>query len=84
MKYALSLSEDGRILSVTYEQYASGDAVIVEELPEGNVADYRYADGEYVHDPLPEPVPPEERPTSEQRIAELEEALDLLLTGVTE
>ena len=84
MKYALSLSKDGRILSVTYEQYAAGDAVLVESLPEGNVSDYLYIDGEYVCDPLPDPEEPEEQPTPEQRIAELEEALALLLSGVTE
>lgn len=57
MKYALNLAEDGRILSATYEEFAPADAVLVDELPEGNIADYRYVDGEYVHDPLPvEPV----------------------------
>lgn len=55
MKYALNLSEDGRILSVTYPEYAPADAVIVDSLPEGNTADYLYVDGEYIYDPLPEP-----------------------------
>lgn len=64
MKYALTLAEDGRILSATFEQYASADAVLVDELPEGNIADYRYVDGEYLYDPLPEPEKPEE-PTIE-------------------
>lgn len=53
MKYALNLADDGRILSVTYDQYAPIDAVMVEALPEGNVADYRYVDGVFIHDPLP-------------------------------
>lgn len=57
MKYALNLAEDGRILSATYEEFAAADAVIVDELPEGNIADYRYVDGKYIHDPIPvEPV----------------------------
>lgn len=56
MKYALNLAEDGRILSVTYEQYAPADAVLVEELPEGDVTEYRYVDGAFVHDPVPVPV----------------------------
>lgn len=56
MKYALNLAENGRILSVTYEKYAPY-GVIVDELPEGNVADYRYVNGEFVYDPIPvEPV----------------------------
>ena len=53
MKYALSLAADGRVLSATYEQFAHADAVIVDNLPEGNVADYRYVDGEFIYDPIP-------------------------------
>ena len=75
MKYALILAEDGRILSVTYEKYAPKDAVLVDELPEGNVANYRYVNGEYVYDPIPvEPV--EVVPTAD-------DVLNALL-GVTE
>lgn len=59
MSYALNLAEDGRILSATYSKYAPVDAVIVEELPSGNVYEYRYVGGEFIHDPLPEPVQPE-------------------------
>jgi hypothetical protein len=55
MKYALNLADDRRILSVTFEQYAPADAVLVEEFPE-NVTDYRYVDGRFVHDPLPKPA----------------------------
>lgn len=65
MKYALNLAEDGRILSVTFEKYASADAVLVDELPEGNVSDYRYVDGEFIHDPLPEPEQPEVETTAD-------------------
>ena len=62
MKYALNLAEDGRILSATYEEFAPADAVLVDELPEGNIADHRSADGAYVHEPIPaEPV--EEKPS---------------------
>ena len=53
MKYALNLAEDGRILSATYEEFAPADAVLVDELPEGNIADYRHVDGVYIHDPIP-------------------------------
>ena len=71
--YALNLAEDGRILSATFPQYAPKDAVTVDVLPEGNVADYRYVDGEFVHDPLPVPEEPEVGPTTEERITALEE-----------
>ena len=69
MKYALNLAEDGRILSATYEQYAPADAVFVDELPDGNVADYLYRDGKYVYDPLPDPEPvPDPEPTELERL----------------
>lgn len=83
MNFALNLAEDGRILSVTFEKYAPDDAVVVDEFPEGNVADYRYVDGEFVHDPIPVEEPQEET-SQEERIAVLEEALDMLLNGVVE
>jgi FKBP-type peptidyl-prolyl cis-trans isomerase 2 len=51
MKYALNLSEDGRILSATYEQYAPADSVLVDTLPEGDITHYRYENGQYVYDP---------------------------------
>lgn len=63
MKYALHLAEDGRILSATYPQYAALEDVFVDELPEGDISDYLYVDGQYVYEPLPEPVEPE--PTSQ-------------------
>lgn len=52
MKYALSLTDNGRVLSVTFEKYAPTNAVIVDVLPSGNVSDYRYVNGEFVHDPV--------------------------------
>lgn len=83
MKYALNLADDGRVLSVTREQYAPIGSVLMDELPDGNVADYRYANGEYVYDPRPVPAV-EKVPTDTERITELEEALAMLLNGVTE
>lgn len=64
-KYALNLGEDGRILSATYEEYASEGMPIVETLPSGETAEendisnYKYVDGEYIYDPLPAPPEPE-------------------------
>ena len=55
MKYALNLSKDRRILSVTYEEYAVKNMPIVEELPDGDVTDYIYnEDGTYTYSPIPE------------------------------
>lgn len=83
MKYAINLADDGRVLSVTYAKYAPTGAVLVDELPEGNVVDYRYVEGDYVYDPIPV-TEVELVPTDAERIAELEEALAMLLSGVTE
>lgn len=83
MKYALNLADDGRVLSATYAEFAPDDAVLVDELPDGNVYDYRYVNGEYVYDHIPVPDV-EVVPTDAERIAELEEALAMLLNGVTE
>ena len=88
--YALNINkETGRILSATYPQYATADAVIVDELPEGDITDYIYVDGVYGYDPLPKSEAAEtaevseELPSHEERITELEEALELILSGVT-
>lgn len=85
-KYALNLAADGRILSVTFAQYAAEGAVLVEELPEGNVADYLYQDGSYVHDPLPEPEPaePSEEDDTAAMLVDHEYRLTLLELGLIE
>lgn len=72
MKYALNLAEDKRILSATYPMFAPTDAVIVDALPEGDISDYLYVDGQYVYDPLPEPPAP--APTEDSVWDELDAA----------
>lgn len=67
MRYALNLGEDNRILSATYAQFAIPGMPIVDNIPEGDVTDYLYIDGEYVYDPIPTPEP--ERPKAETKIA---------------
>ena len=85
MQYALNLADDGRILSASFvSEFTSEDSVCVDELPNGNICDYLYVDGRYVHDPLPKSEETEPQPTQDERIAELEEALSMLLSGVTE
>ena len=54
MKYALNLDENGRILSVSYvNEHTPANAVQVEEKPDGNVYEYLYVAGKFIHDPLP-------------------------------
>lgn len=55
MRYALKLREDGRILSATFEKYATNNMPLVDTLPEGDITDYIYQNGEYIHSPLPKP-----------------------------
>lgn len=78
--YALNIGEDGRILSATLPEYAPEDAITVEELPDGDISDYLYAEGEYVYDPLPDPDPgaePEE-PVTVDYAAEIQALKDEL------
>ena len=66
MKYALNLANDNRILSawdILPEGVYDG-MPIVEELPEGDIYEYRYENGEYIHDKLPEPEHLETPPTA--------------------
>ena len=66
MMYALNLNENNRILSATYDQYASAFQPRVNTLPDGNINDYLYINGEYVYDPLPIPPEPEPEPTADE------------------
>lgn len=85
MKYVLNLADDGHILSASFHnEFSPTDAILVDELPEGNVSDYRFTDGECVYDPIPAEEPAEPKASNEERITELEEALAMLLSGVTE
>lgn len=75
--YALNLNEEYRILSACIALPSTpADLPRVDALPDGDVSDYLYVDGEYVFDPLPRPEPPTPEPTAD-------EILDALL-GVTE
>lgn len=48
MNYALNISETNAILSATYEQFAWEGCVIVDHLPDGDITDYDFIDGDYV------------------------------------
>lgn len=67
-KYSINLSDDGRVLSATFEKYAPAGSVLVDELPEGNLPDYIWQDGAFVYDPLPEPDPVPEEPSQLDRV----------------
>lgn len=77
-------NNNGRMVRVS-EESSGGDVKI--ELPEDfdfdHIDRYELVDGELVKHDLPE-LAPEEKPTFVERLQELEEAIELLLSGVTE
>ena len=70
--YSLNLDIDNRVLSACVCLEGFEYMNIVDVLPEGDISDYRYVDGEYVYDPLPEPEPQPVEPTAD-------DVLDVLL-----
>ena len=78
-RYGLVLDENNRIIDAPVQRYAPADAIIVDELPDGDFHDYLYVNGEYVYDPLPrpEPVDPEpERSVWDELDAAYQEGVD--------
>lgn len=68
MAIALKLYDDNRIHSAcTVLPNGNYDGMpIVDTLPDGNLLDYLYVNGEYVYDPLPEPEPSEPETPAEE------------------
>lgn len=64
----MKLEEDGRIASASIN-FHCGDGEIEVELPEDvtmdNIREHRYVNGEWIHDPLPEPEPVTPQPAAE-------------------
>lgn len=61
--YSLNLDADNRILSACVCLDGFEYTNIVDALPKGNITDYKYTEGEFIYDPLPEPEPPEPEPS---------------------
>lgn len=65
-RFAFLVGDDGRMSCPTFEEYAPPGAILVDKLPPGDYNDFRYIDGQYIYDPLPEPEQPEsETPNNE-------------------
>ena len=81
--YKIILAGDGRVLSAATEDSAIIGAVEVGTLPDGDITDYRYVDGAYVHDPEPEPevIP---TPTLNERVAAVEAGQETQDTAIDE
>ena len=88
-KYSLNLGESGRILSVCNCLEGQKYENIVDSFPDGDVSEYRYENGEFIHDPLPQPPEPQPaEPTAEEdalsMIVDHEYRLTMLELGLTE
>lgn len=71
--FAIRIDESGRVIQATMPEYATDDHIIVKDIPTGNIADYLYISGEFVHDPKPKV---ENKPlTIAERVAALEKAM---------
>lgn len=88
MIYALNLSAEKRILSacVVLPGGKYDSMPTVEELPDGDITEYRYLGGQYIHDPLPKPEQeqPEPTPTLEDRVEALETTSDDIILMMAE
>ena len=63
--YSLNLDTDNRVLSACICLEGFEYTNIVDTLPDGDISDYKYIDGEYIYDPLPEPEPEPVEPTTD-------------------
>lgn len=75
--YAINLNEEHRLLRATDEEYADSESIIVETLPEGDITDWLYVDGEYVYSENPVKKEQEEATeAAKERAQKLNELLD--------
>ena len=84
MKYALNLAEDKRILSA-WKVLPNGNydgMPIVETLPDGNLLDYLYVNGQYIYDPKPVEPAPEPAPSLESRVSAVESDVASLTAAI--
>ena len=76
--YALNLSDDERILSVCIALPTTPNTLPrIDLLPNGEITDYRYENGEYIYDPLlDQPNQPlREIDVLKEQVAAIEDAL---------
>lgn len=84
MKYALNLASDNRILSacVVLPNGNYEGMPIVEELPDGDISDYLYKNGQYIYDPKPVAPAPEPAPSLESRVSIVESDVASLTAAI--
>lgn len=83
--YSLNLDTDGRVLAVCECLDGMEYDIVVDSFPDGNVRDYKYINGEYIHDPEPKL---EKEPTVEEdtlsMLVDHEERIIMMELGLTE
>lgn len=91
MSYALNIAEDGRYLSACdSDTWCPVGIPVVENLPTGETElekdpnNWRYVDGVWIYDPLPEPDPEPFTPTLEDRVQSLEVTTDDVILMMAE
>lgn len=79
MRIVLILDENKRIMSActALPNGNYGEMPIVGSIPDGNLPDYLYVDGEFIYDPLPEAEATVPQPSLEERVAALETKVDV-------
>lgn len=78
MIYILNLEEKtGRILSACYPVSDLQTGPAVEALPDGELSDYRYIDGKFIYEPLPQ-LPQAETADIPARLDKIEQLLKSL------
>ena len=72
MMYALNLDKDtGRVLSATDAELQDGSAPVVAALPDGDLSDYLYVNGEFVLSPAEPSYPVAEQNLNTDRLFEI-------------
>lgn len=66
IRYAVNIDDKKRVQRITYEKYKDEESIVTDTIPEGNASDYKYIDGSYIYDPLPNPEPAPQEPTAEE------------------
>lgn len=83
----IKIDDTGRVTAASLTHHC-GSGEIETTFPSGvsleNVHEYRFENGEWIHDPRPLPEPETPAPTDSQRIETLEQQMTALIGGVAD
>ena len=52
MDYVLTITNDGRVQGISKQAFIPKNAIVVSNLPKGEITDYIYQNGEYIYSPV--------------------------------